>query len=228
MKKVFENIKLGRLDVKNRLVRSATMEFGCTNNGSITDKYLNLYENLAKGGVGLIITGAMAVSINSQVKEDMVKVYNDNFETKFKEVTDMVHKYDAKIIAQIAHGGLITRVLDEGKVPLGPSDFFKGKEMSKDIINDVVNDFAQAALICKLSGADGVEIHCAHGFLISQFLSPIMNKRTDEYGGTIENRSRILFEVINSIRAKTGDAFPFPFMELKKEMIEHSFLIYQI
>lgn len=223
MKKVFESTKLGKLDIKNRLVRSATMEFGCTKDGSITNKYYRLYEDLAKGGVGLIITGAMAVSMNSQVKSDMIKAYNNDFSSKFKEVTDMVHKYNVKIIAQIAHGGLITQVLDEGKVALGPSDLFKGKEMTKKDINDIVNDFAESALTCKNAGADGIEIHCAHGFLVSQFLSPIMNKRTDEYGGEIKNRARILFQIIDAIREEAGEDFPVFIKLNRSDLIEGGF-----
>ncbi|MEW9990386.1 NADH:flavin oxidoreductase [Clostridium butyricum] len=207
MKQIFEQIKIGKLNIDNRIVRSATMEFGTTENGNITDKYIKLYEELAKGGSGLIITGAMAVNCDSQVKKDMINIYNENFINSFSKVTNAVHSFKSKIVPQLAHGGLISIESYSGK-RFGPSNIIGGKEMSKGDINRVIMDFSKAAEKCKQAGADGIEIHAAHGFLISQFLSPAFNKRQDEYGGSIKYRSRILFEIINSIKSKVGYDFP--------------------
>lgn len=207
MKRIFEQISLGKLTINNRLIRSATMEFGTTENGNLTDKYIKLYEDLAEGRIGLIITGAMAINKDSQVKKDMVNIYDDKFIDTFSKITDIVHKYDSKIVTQLAHGGLIS-MASSSNIRLGPSTIIGGKEMSTQDIKNVINDFSVAADKCKQAGADGIQIHAAHGFLISQFLSPIFNKRQDEYGGSIKNRSRILFEIIDSIKSKLGDHFP--------------------
>lgn len=207
MKKIFEQVTLGKLQLTNRIVRSATMEFGTTENGKITEKYMNLYESLAKGGAGLTITGAMAVNSDSQVKKDMVNVYDENFISSFSKVVQVVHKYNGKIVPQLAHGGLIS-IASSSKLRLAPSGLNGAKEMTKEDINNVIKDFADAAYKCRQSGADAIQVHAAHGFLISQFLSSIFNKRQDEYGGSIQNRSRILFEIIDSIKSKAGDDFP--------------------
>lgn len=207
MKKIFEEVNLGNLKISNRIVRSATMEFGTTENGTITNKYNKLYEDLAKGGSGLIITGAMAINCDSQVKKDMVNVYDQNFIETFSKTVQTVHRYNSKIIPQLAHGGLIS-MASSSSMRFGPSEIIGGKEMSKEDIINVINDFCKAAHKCKQAGSDGIQIHAAHGFLISQFLSPIFNKRQDEYGGSIINRSRILFEIIDSIKENLGTDFP--------------------
>lgn len=222
MKKIFEEFNLGNLKISNRIVRSATMEFGTTENGTITNKYNKLYENLAKGGSGLIITGAIAINCDSQVKKDMVNVYDQNFIETFSKTVQTVHKYNSKIIPQIAHGGLIS-MESSSAMRLGPSAIIGGKEMSKEDITNVINDFCKAALKCKQAGADGIQIHAAHGFLISQFLSPIFNKRQDEYGGSILNRSRILFEIIDSIKSNLGNDFPILIKLNYCDLIENGF-----
>lgn len=133
MKKIFEQINLGNLTIKNRLIRSATMEFGTTKDGRITEKYIELYKSLALGGAGLLITGAFSVNSDSQVKKDMVNIYDDKFIDTFSNVTDIVHKYESKIIPQLAHGGLISTA-SSSNMCLGPSEIIGGKEMS---INDI-------------------------------------------------------------------------------------------
>ena len=206
MKRIFEQINLGKLTINNRLVRSATMEFETTEDGNLTDKYIKLYEDLAKGGVGLIITGAMAINKDSQVKKDMINIYHDNFIDDFSRVTNIVHKYNGKIIPQLAHGGLIS-ISASSNMRLGPSAIIGGKEMSKEDIKKVIHDFSTAAEKCKQAGADGIQIHAAHGFLLSQFLSPVFNKRQYKYGGSILNRSRILFEIITAVKSTVGNDF---------------------
>ncbi|MGN0143683.1 MAG: NADH:flavin oxidoreductase, partial [Clostridium sp.] len=176
----------------------------------------------AKGGSGLIITGAMAINHDSQVKKDMVNVYDQNFIDAFSKTVQTVHKYNSKIIPQLAHGGLISMASSSG-MRLGPSDIIGGKEMSKEDIRNVINDFCKAAHKCRQVGADGIELHAAHGFLISQFLSPIFNKRQDEYGGSILNRSRILFEIIDSIKSNIGKSFPILIKLNYSDLIENGF-----
>ncbi len=195
MKKIFEQINLGKLKINNRLIRSATMEFGMTENGCITEKYISLFEKLSKGGIGLIITGAMAVNNDSQVKKDMVNIYDKSFIDEFSKITKIVHDNNSKIVVQLAHGGLIS-MASESNRRIGPSPILKGCEMDIQDIKNTIEDFSNAAYRCMQADADGIEIHAAHGFLISQFLSPIFNKRQDDkkYIDAIEISSGIISE----------------------------------
>ncbi len=205
MKKIFEEVTLGSLTVKNRLVRSATFEGGAEN-GVITPFLTDLQEGLAKGGVGLIITGMMAIGPNAGIKSSMVRVDSEEFITKYAEIAEAIHRYGSKVVIQLNHCGAKA---EAGLNPLGPSDIDgRAKGMTTDDIKAVVADFGKAAKRCREAGADGVQIHGAHGYLISQFLSPYYNKRNDAYGGSIENRARFLFAVYDEIRAQVGDAYP--------------------
>ncbi len=213
MKTLFEPVKLGKIEIGKRLIRSATLEYGGSKDGVISPYLKELYVNLAKGGVELIITGMMGVSYDSCLMPSMAKVYDESFHGNFSDLANAVHSEGAKIIVQIAHCGVKAAVYDKGDCPKGPSEALEVKDhpaiaMTKDEIKAVINDFAQAALKCKDSGADGVQIHCAHGYLLSQFMSPFYNKREDEYGGSIENRARMLFEVYDAVKSAVGEHYP--------------------
>lgn len=213
MKTIFEPVALGRLQLKNRLIRSATVAMGGGQDGIIAPFLKVIDEKLAMGGVGLIITGMMGVGHNSCAYPGMIKTYDSTFETKFKEIADTVHNHDCKVVVQLCHSGISAGVLEEGSQPWRPSAFeiFPGlftREMTKADIRRVCTDFGNAARHCKNAGANGVQIHAAHGFLLNQFLSPYYNKRTDEYGGTLENRARMIVEVYESIRQAVGEQFP--------------------
>jgi 2,4-dienoyl-CoA reductase-like NADH-dependent reductase (Old Yellow Enzyme family) len=213
MKKIFETAHLGALEIPNRLVRSATVERGCADNGIIADRYNTVISELAEGGVGLIITGMMGVAPNAELDPTMIKIYADDFVKKFSAVAGAVHKAGSKIVVQLGHCGAKSTFIAAGDHVFAPSDITfnncpSAKAMTKAEIAALVKDYGKAAKQCKDAGADGVQIHGAHGYLISQFLSPYFNKRTDEYGGEIKNRARILFEAYDEIRAKTGPDFP--------------------
>jgi 2,4-dienoyl-CoA reductase-like NADH-dependent reductase (Old Yellow Enzyme family) len=210
MKKLFEPAKLGSLEIKNRLVRSATYEIGCIENSAVTSALKEVYDDLAKGEIGLIITGKMSVCPSGGL--DGVALYDDSFPGMFAPLADAVHKEGCKIVVQLGHDGIRARALKEDDAPVGPSVFESSgdkpvKALSRDEIGGLIKDFGRAALRCKEGGADGVQLHGAHGYLISEFLSPHFNKRTDEYGGPIENRARFLFEIYDEIRRTVGD-FP--------------------
>lgn len=144
----------------------------------------------------------------------MLGIYDDSFIKEYKEFTDKIHDLGAKIIMQIVYGGFMTGFNTGERTIWGPSTMQNevtkvwAKEMTKDEIKYLVNAFAEAARRVKESGFDGVEIHAGHGYMLSQFLSPYYNKRTDEYGGTIENRGRIIFEIFQAMREKVGKDFP--------------------
>lgn len=214
MKMIFEQTQIGTLTVKNRLVRSAMWENMADSKGQLTQELFDLYQGLAKGGAGLLITGYAFVTAEEQPNPGMMGIYDDSFINHYKHLTDMVHEHDSKIIMQIAYGGSQTGYRPEGRTIWGPSavaDLAFGvtpTPMSKDDISTLVQAFADAAARVKTAGFDGVQIHGAHGYLLSQFLSPHYNRRTDEYGGPIANRVRIIEEIYHAMRQQIGDDFP--------------------
>jgi len=214
MKTLFEETKLGTITIKNRFVRSATWENMTTEDGHITNKLYKTYEDLAKGEVGLIITGYANVVKEEQPNPGMMGIYNDSFVEEYRKLTDVVHKYASTIVLQVAYGGTKTTYNLGERVIFAPSEVREratntlGKEMTKEDINYIVNAFAESARRAKESGFDGIEIHGAHTYLINQFLSPYYNKRTDEYGGSLENRMRFLKEIYLAMREKVGEDYP--------------------
>ena len=214
MKKIFDPVPLGNLLLKNRLIRGATLENGGAENHVITPLLQAMHQSLAEGGVGLIITGMMGVTYNSCVHGTMVRIDDDSFVVKFRESVAAVHERNCKIVVQLGHCGAKAMVIDEGDAPYAPSAITLPNNprpaiaMSKQQIQALIAAYGDAAAKCKEAGADGVEIHGAHGYLISEFLSPYFNKRDDEYGGAIENRARLLFEVYDEIRLKVGLDYP--------------------
>ncbi len=214
MKNLFEETQLGKITVKNRFVRSATWENMTTPDSHITDKLYKIYEDLAAGDIGLIITGYANVVKEEQPNPGMMGIYDDSFIDDYQKLTRLVHSYGSKIIMQIAYGGTKTTFNIGERVIYAPSEIPEkstqviGKAMSKDDINYLVNAFADAGKRVKESGFDGVEIHGAHTYLINQFLSPYYNNRTDEYGGSLENRMRFLLEIYYKMREKVGYDFP--------------------
>ena len=214
MKILFDKTKLLNMDMKNRFFRGALWESLADEKGHMTPELSSIYEELAKGGVGTIITGYAFITENEQPNPGMMGIYDDSFIEEYKEFTDKIHSHDTNIIMQIVYGGFMTTFNVGERTIWGPSTMKNevtatwAKEMTKDEIKYLVNAYANAALRVKKSGFDGVEIHAGHGYLLSQFLSPYYNKRVDEYGGSIENRGRIMFEVYEAMREKVGEDFP--------------------
>jgi len=213
MSKLFETTTLKNMTLPNRFVRSATWEGRATDDGFCTQGLIDMMTQLVRGGVGLIITGHAYVLKNGQAGPWQLGVYSDTLIEGLTKMTEAVHQENGKIVMQIAHSGCQAPVALTGLSPLGPSvlenqEGSRCREMTQADISKVVDAFAQGAARAKQAGFDGVQIHAAHGYLLSQFLSPFFNKRTDEYGGTIENRTRIVLEVLARIRALVGYDFP--------------------
>lgn len=214
MKKIFEETSIGNLKMKNRIFRGALWEDLADEKGHLTPELENIYVELAKGGAGAIITGYAFVTEDEQPNPGMMGIYSDDFIDEYKKFTDKIHSYNSKIIMQIVYGGFMTNYKVGERVIFGPSTMQNevtgtwAKEMTKEEIKKLIKDYGKAALRVKKSGFDGIEIHCGHGYLLSQFLSPYYNKREDEYGGSIENRARIIFEVYKEMRACVGKEFP--------------------
>lgn len=214
MKSIFDPVTLGGIASPNRLVRSAAFECPARNGGySFVENLGPLYERLAEGGVGVIISGAVGVGPNSRALPSMIKAYGGGFVPEMRELARRVHAKDGKLVVQISHCGVKAGCLDTTKIPLGPSVYsvnegIAGRPMDEWDIAAVVADFASAAALCREAGVDGVQIHAAHGYLLSQFLSPYFNKREDGYGGNAVNRARIVLEVYNAIRVAVGAEYP--------------------
>jgi len=213
MSKLFEKTHVKSLTIQNRFIRSATWEGMATKEGACTQKLTDLMVQLAQGGVGLIITGHAYVRGEGQAGVRQLGVYNDDFIPGLAEMTSAVHKAGGAIILQLAHAGCFANSEVTGQEAWGPS-VMSGKngplnrEMTREDIWNVVEDFGKAAARAEKAGFDGVQIHAAHGYLLSQFLSPFFNKRSDEYGESLENRVRIVLEVFKSIKGKVRADYP--------------------
>ncbi len=214
MEKTFQNSNIKNLLFKNRILRSATHEGMGDQDGRPKKELEELYVCLAKGGVGGIITGIVGVQENGRALKNM-NMITDDFIADYKRMTDRVHEHGVPIIMQLVHAGRQTnRETIHGERPMAPSAIrdkmyyrSKPKKMNHDEIYEVINNFATAIERAKKAGFDGIQLHCAHGFLLSQFLSPHMNRRKDRWGGNIKNRFRIIAEIIRAAKKRTGD-FP--------------------
>lgn len=214
MKTLFDKTRLAEIELKNRFIRSATYDGMADKQGHLTEKLFLVYENLAKGGVGMIITGLTSVTDLERPYPGQMGIYNDSFIEEYKKLTDMCHRHDTKIILQVVGQGSQTSKVRRDKVMWGPSPikdlFYRNipQAMTKHDINLVQKAFADAAERAKEAGFDGVQIHMAHGYLLSKFLTPFYNHRDDIYGGSIENRARMVLETYQSVREKVGTEFP--------------------
>ena len=213
MNKLFESTNTLGFKTKNRFVRTATWENYATKDGHMTQMLFDIYEKLAKNEVGTIITGYVNVVKEEQPNAGMMGIYDDSFILDYKKLTSICHSYDSRIVLQLAYGGTKTTFNVGERIIFAPSVVKEkasgtvGVEMTKDDIDYIVDAFASAAKRAKESGFDGVEIHGAHTYLINQFLSPYYNRRTDEYGGSLENRFRFLKEIYLKKRENVSDDF---------------------
>ena len=211
MPMLFETTSIKQMTLANRFVRSATWEGMARDDGSCAPGLTELMVQLAEGGVGLIVSSHTYVSQEGQAGPWQLGLYSDKLVAGFAEMTEAVHEASGKIVLQLAHAGIQANSSLTGQPPKGPSPFEKvptGQEMTHDEIQKVIEAFGQAAFRAQTAGFDGVQIHAAHGFLLSQFLSPFFNRRRDQYGGDIHNRARLVLEVYHSVRKRVGDHFP--------------------
>lgn len=213
MSKMFETSEINGMQLANRFVRSATWEGMAADDGAATPELIDLMAELARGGVGLVISGHTYVSPEGQANQWQLGVYKDELVAGLSEMAKAVHDNGGKIVMQLAHSGLTASPDLTGQEPIGPStlqdpDVPPGVQMSESDIARVVAAFAAGAKRAQSAGFDGVQIHGAHGYLLSEFLSPYFNRRQDQYGGSIENRSRIVLEVLRAVRGAVGNDYP--------------------
>lgn len=211
---LFEEVELGGLRVRNRLVRAATYEGLATDRGEVTPELRAIYQELAEGGVGAIIAGYAYVTRDEQPNPRMLGIYDDALVPGLRTLVEATHAGGAAIVSQIVYGGSATKLDPPSARILGPSAVANPKtgvvpvEATAADLHMLAEAFAAAAVRAREAGFDGVELHAAHGYLLSQFLNPLLNRRADSYGGPIENRARLAVEAVRAVRTAVGEGFP--------------------
>ena len=211
---LFSTAKIGNLEIPNRLIRSATAErMASDDHGTPREQLKALWVELAKGGVGLIITGHMVVHPSGKAHPEMTGIYSDEHVPGLRDCVDAVHAAGGKIAAQINHGGMHSpkkyvgetiapSVIDDEDLEQPP------RAMTGAEIEMLIDAFGQAARRAREAGFDAVQVHAAHGYLINQFISPHTNRREDQWGGDQDGRTRFLREVMQAIRKQVGPDYP--------------------
>lgn len=214
MNTLFDEVVIKGVTMRNRMVRSATWEGMCESDGKPTAKLADCYASLAKGGVGLIISGYTFVRPEGKQLPGKMGIHSDDFAEAFENLTQAVHGVGGAIAIQLVHAGGQANTKVSGHATVAPSAIetpqfaVKPEELTMEQIHGVIDAFAKGAKRAKAWGFDGVQLHCAHGYLINQFLSPLTNRRSDQYGGSIENRCRFLLDVYRAVRNEVGEDFP--------------------
>ncbi|WP_369045845.1 NADH:flavin oxidoreductase/NADH oxidase [Sinomonas sp. P10A9] len=224
--KLFTPVDIRDVQIRNRLWVSPMCQYSVEEwDGVPTDWHLAHLGSLARGGAGLVMTEASAVSPEGRITNWDTGIWNDSQAQVWRRIVDFIHGQGATAAVQLAHAGRkastyrewsghgTQSVEDGGWQTVAPSavafdGYAEPRELTQEEIRGVVADFAAAARRALGAGFDALEIHGAHGYLVHQFLSPLSNLRTDEYGGSLENRARLLLEIVRAVRAEAGDAVP--------------------
>jgi 2,4-dienoyl-CoA reductase-like NADH-dependent reductase (Old Yellow Enzyme family) len=213
MSLLFEPFTINRLQIKNRFVRSATMD-NMGKDGMVTEAQLNLYRELARGEVGLIISSGIFPSQDGWAGIGQLGAHRDEMIPSLKKIPDVVHENGGKVAAQLLHGGWFCNPKITGSQPVGPSPIvnpFSGasvKGLSSDEVYEEVDGFVQAGRRLIEAGFDAVQIHGAHSWLVSAFLSPASNYRQDEWGGSAEKRLNFILRILEGMRRIAGPDYP--------------------
>jgi 2,4-dienoyl-CoA reductase-like NADH-dependent reductase (Old Yellow Enzyme family) len=210
---LFEATEINGMQLANRFVRSATWEGMAAEDGACTPRLVEVYRRLVEGQVGLIITSHAYVRKDGQAGRFQLGIYDDHVKDGLRRMVEAVHEARGKVVVQLAHAGVFANSELSGmtSVAVSPVEEFagsSGKLLTEKDIQEIAVAFGQAARRAKDVGFDGVQLHAAHGYLMSQFLSPVFNKRTDSYGGAVENRAKALIETLGEVRAAVGKDYP--------------------
>ncbi len=223
LKTLFSPCKIGNVEIKNRIVRSATYTHTANKDGTVTDEFIKFYEELANGGTGLIITGLMAIDEEGKLDNGQAGLYDDSHLEGQKKFVKTIHEYSGvKIAPQLCHCGR------QGMNSISPSAvlYQVTKKMPRELTNEevkaVIKNFVSAGRRAYECEYDLVQLNGAHCWLLSNFLSPYSNKRTDEYGGNTENRTRILVEIYNQLTDEVGKNFPITVKLQTQDFVEDS------
>ena len=209
--------RIGRMELKNRVVSAPMGTMNSDLNGFVTQNVIDYYIEEAKGGIGLIVTeGTRIDDIMSKAEHNQLGLHTNEHITGWTRLVRAVHDYDVKIVAQILHVGYQLQLTDE-RESWGPSEMIEMKGgivpypirgITREEMTQIIEDFGDSAYRAKLAGCDGIQIHGALGHLVCMFCTPYYNRRTDEYGGTPENRIRFFLEIIENVQKKCGRDFP--------------------
>ncbi len=212
---LFTPVRIAGVEIPNRFVRSATHEFmAADEDGAPSERHVELFSRLAEGEVGLIVTGHAYVQPIGKASPRQTGIYDDRLIEPLSRIPAAVHRFASRIFVQIAHAGRQTKERIAGGIPVAPSPVYEPefkltpRELSREEIRTLIRDFAAAGRRAKEAGFDGVQIHAAHGYLLSSFLSPYTNRRPDEWGGSTENRVRAIVEVVRALKEVVGRHFP--------------------
>ncbi|AET67976.1 NADH:flavin oxidoreductase [Desulfosporosinus orientis DSM 765] len=218
-------IRIGSLELRNRGVMPAMVTNYCNGNGSVTNRLIAYHEARAKGGVGLIIVEAAYIDWAGKGFPNQIGIDSDALIPGLKRLAEHVHRHGAKIAIQLHHAGRQADLRVTGTDVVGPSAIpcpvikAMPRELTVDEIKEVVNKYAMAAERAKKAGFDAVELHGTHGYILNQFLSPLSNHRTDEYGGSAEKRMKFPLEVIAAVRKCVGKDYPIIYRIASEEFL---------
>ncbi|MGH4120774.1 NADH:flavin oxidoreductase [Clostridium sp.] len=216
MNNLLKSLKVGNIELNNRLVMAPMATSKSQDDGKVSEDILNYYKEKSEGGyISLIIIEHSFINKAGKASNGQLSVSNDNDIEGLKKLAKIVQSNGSKVVMQINHAGGAASSQVTGTKPVAPSAIsntrFKESELphelSKDEIKAIIKNFGRAASLVKEANFDGVEIHSAHGYLLNQFFSPLSNKRTDEYGGDVNNRIRIHLEVIKEVKQAVGEDF---------------------
>ncbi len=213
MPNLFDTVTINKMELRNRFVRSATMD-SMANQGMVSDAELSLYQELGKGEIGLIISHGLFPTKEGQASPGQLSVHTDEAIPSLRKLVNIVHENNGKIAAQILHGGQQCRTEVTGLPPIGPSAMvhprsgLQIRELSSDEIYELVEAYVQAARRIVEAGFDGVQLHGAHSWLLSTFFSPVTNKREDEWGGSPEKNANLVRSICRGIRQMAGPNYP--------------------
>ncbi len=212
---LFTPLRIGSLEIKNRFVHAGTYEVMADENGFVTDQLINRYKNIARGEVALIIPGYMNVHPLGKATPHQTCIDSDDKIPGLRRLARTIHEYGAKVCFQLAHAGRQTRKEYTGHTPIAPSAvgrdpmyMVKPRAMTEDEIYEAINAYGRAAARAAEAGTDAIHISAGAGYLPNQFLSPYLNQRRDQWGGTDENRFRFVREVVNAVRSNIPKDMP--------------------
>lgn len=211
MESLFTKKKIKNLEIKNRIVLPPMVCFGYSDENSfVSEKNIRHYEKIAKAGTGLIIVEATAISKNGRLSSNQLGIWDDKYIDGLSKIVEACHDHGAKVFLQIHHAGL--RTPKDVNEDTATSSTYSDKRVSAraltiEEIKKIEEDFIEAGLRAEKAGFDGIEIHGAHSYLMTQFFSEKVNKRKDDYGGSFKNRLRMTRNVFNGIKEKVNDEF---------------------
>lgn len=211
MAHLFSPLRIGGRQVTNRVVMPPMVCFGWAGgDGVVSERHIRHYEARAKGGAGLIILEAAAVSREGRLADTQLGIWSDDHIPGLREIGDRCRKHGALVLVQIHHAGL-NAPASVAAMGVAPSNYDDGKRRARELaveeIHEIRKRFVDAARRAYEAGLDGIELHGAHGYLLSQFASPLVNKRTDKYGGRLEGRLRLALEIVEAVKTSLPGDF---------------------